>query len=286
MVSPKNDSITNKLAEFYRNLYNYQIYHARAVANQLKQHQYSEMLDVREWLVQEVGQLGTLITELTGKDMVTLYEFGQQRSFDMWAIGLRLKFDENTSDALSICVDYTNRAIGKLRKEIEEGYRNERGKVIGKRRGTEERIPPKAFVSHGKESAALRKLKEFLETLGIEPLIVKKRASLDKDLPDKVNLYLSQADFVIILATADDTVKDKKTGTETKQPRQNVIHEIGLAQKTHEGKVIYLLEEGAEFPSNIRPKVWENFKQRNMMDAFLGIVRELRAYGMLKCVKP
>ncbi len=140
-------------------------------------------------------------------------------------------------------------------------------------------VPPQAFISHGKKTAALRKLTEFIGTLGIEPLIVKKQASLDKDLPDKVNLYLSQADFVIILATADDKVEDKL------QPRQNVIHEIGLAQKTHSGRIIYLLEEGAEFPSNIRPKVWESFKQRTMMDAFLGIIRELRAYGILKVIK-
>jgi len=146
-------------------------------------------------------------------------------------------------------------------------------------------VPPKVFISHGKESAALWKLKEFIETLGIEPLIVKKQASLDKDLPDKVNLYLNQADFVIILATGDDIVRDKKTGTTIKQPRQNVIHEIGLAQKTHSGRIIYLLEDGASFPSNIRPRVWESFKQRNMMDAFLGIVRELRAYGILKVIK-
>lgn len=146
-------------------------------------------------------------------------------------------------------------------------------------------VPPSVFISHGKESVALQKLKEFIETLGIEPLIVKKQASLDKDLPDKVNLYLNQADFVIILATGDDTVRDKKTGAEIIQPRQNVIHEIGLAQKTHAGRIIYLLEEGANFPSNIRPKVWESFKQRNMMDAFLGIVRELRAYGILKVIR-
>jgi len=146
-------------------------------------------------------------------------------------------------------------------------------------------VPPSVFISHGKESVALRKLKGFIETLGIEPLIVKEQASLDKDLPDKVNLYLNQADLVIILATGDDTVRDKKSGAEVIQPRQNVIHEIGLAQKTHPGRIIYLLEEGANFPSNIRPKVWESFKQRNMMDAFLGIVRELRAYGILKVIK-
>jgi hypothetical protein len=146
-------------------------------------------------------------------------------------------------------------------------------------------VPPQAFISHGKESAALQKLKEFIVTLGIEPIIVKYQASLDKNVPDKVDLYLGQADFVIILATADDIVIDKVTGKEIKQPRQNVIHEIGLAQKTHPGKIIYLLESGAEFPSNIRPKVWESFKQRNMMGAFLGIVRELRAYKILSVTK-
>ena len=146
-------------------------------------------------------------------------------------------------------------------------------------------VPPKVFISHGKKSVALRKLKEFVETLGIEALIVKQQASLDKDSPDKVSLYLNQADFVIILATGDDTVKDKKTGAELIQPRQNVIHEIGLAQNTHPGRIIYLLEEGADFPSNIRPRVWGSFKQRNMMEAFLGIVRELRAYGMLQVIK-
>lgn len=140
-------------------------------------------------------------------------------------------------------------------------------------------VPPKAFISHGKESAALRKLKEFIETLGIEPLIVKKQASLDKTVDDKVEYYLDQADFVIALATGDDEVDGKL------QPRQNVSHEIGLAQKTHKGRIIYLLEEGAEFGSNIRPKVYERFKQRNMMNAFLGIVRELRAYGILKVTK-
>ena len=140
--------------------------------------------------------------------------------------------------------------------------------------------PPKAFISHGKESVALNKLEEFLRALGIEPLVVKEQPSLDKTVDDKVNYYLSQADFAIILATGDDKIEGKL------HPRQNVIHEIGLAQKTHAGKITYLLEEGTEFPSNISPKVWEPFKKKNMMNAFLHIAKELRAYGILRAVKP
>jgi len=139
---------------------------------------------------------------------------------------------------------------------------------------------PKAFIAHGGDSPALRKLKTFLDALGVQPLVVEEQASLDKTLDDKVNHYLGQADFVIILATGDDEIEGKL------HPRQNVIHEIGLAQKTHPERIIYLLEERAQFPSNISPKVWERFKQRNMIKAFLCILRELRAYGILKAGKP
>ncbi len=139
---------------------------------------------------------------------------------------------------------------------------------------------PEAFISHGKESAALDRLERFLRELGIEPLIVKDKASLDKDVDVKVNHYLSQAAFVVILATGDDTIDGKL------HPRQNVLHETGLAQKTHGGKIIYLLEEKTEFPSNISPKVWERFNQGNMENVFLRIVIELKALGILKAIKP
>ncbi len=254
------------------------------MAEGIKGDKYSEMMELREKLVREASKFRKLITELTDKYTETIYEFGKPRSVDIWAMGLGQDFDYRTAETLSSCIDTTNSAIGKLQDDVEEGIRDEQGNLIEKPQifGSE---PPKVFISHGREGVALSKLKEFIETLGIESLIVKKQASIDKNLPDKVDLYLSQADFVIILATGDDNVTDKITGRETKQPRQNVIHEIGLAQKTHPGRIIYLLEEGVEFPSNIKPKVWESFKPRNMMDALLGILRELQAYGMLNIIK-
>jgi len=137
----------------------------------------------------------------------------------------------------------------------------------------------KAFISHGKRSVALSKVENFLSAFGTEPISVEKQPSLDKTLDDKVNYYLNQADFVVILATGDDAIDDRR------QPRQNVIHEVGLAQKTHAGKIIYLLEERAEFPSNIRPKVWEWFNQDNMENVFIYIVKELRAFEALKTIR-
>jgi len=77
------------------------------------------------------------------------------------------------------------------------------------------------------------------------------------------------------LATKDDHVDDRY------QPRLNVIHEIGLAQEKLGGRVIYLKEKGCDFPSNIAPKVWENFTQDNMENAFAKVVKELRAFGVI-----
>lgn len=139
---------------------------------------------------------------------------------------------------------------------------------------------PKVFISHGKEGIALPKIEKFLDVLGIEPLIVKDMPSLDRTVIDKVNDYLAQSQFVIILATCDDNIGG------TMHPRQNVIHEIGLAQKTHPGKILYLLEKNAEFPSNILPKVWERFQQDNLENVFVRMIIELRALGILKSVKP
>ncbi len=138
---------------------------------------------------------------------------------------------------------------------------------------------PKAFISHGKESKALNKLQQFLSALGVEPIIVEAQPSLGKTVDDKVNYYLDQADFVVILATGDDSIEGKL------HPRQNVIHEIGLAQNKHADRIIYLLQEGAQFPSNINPKVWERFNQENMENVFLRINIELRAFGILRAVK-
>lgn len=233
-------------------------------------------LNLHADLLRKVCQYAPLIDEVAGKDEISPANLGH-RKHNKWFPALSFEYNKLTGTNIELCLQCMIFAIDRISEDISKGMRD---KVTGKLHLPRLVDKYKAFISHGRKSAALNKLTEFLETLGIEPLIVKKQPSLDKTLGDKVEYYLNQADFVIALATGDDEVEGKR------QPRQNVIHEIGLAQKTHKGKIIYLLEEETEFPSNIRPKAWESFKQRNMMNAFLGIVRELRAYGMLKVIKP
>ncbi len=220
---------------------------------------------LREGLIRKNARLSKKIIELTGKQHFT--QFGT--THDMWVSSLSTVFHPGISrSSIAQCIDATNEAIGLLETEGESWG-------IASRHTKDRKKSPKAFISHGKEGGALLKLEKFLKELGIQPILVKDQPNLDRTVSKKVEDYLGEADFVIILATGDDKVEGKM------QPRPNVIHEIGLAQKTHAGKIIYLLENGAEFPSNIKPKVYESFARQSMDEAFIAIVREISKLGFL-----
>ena len=243
-------------------------------AGKLQKKQLVEMNNLRTALLKKAGSLRWLIKELTGREMLTdTFPGGQQSSYDMWSAALRFPPNPRSRSALSSSIDVTLQAIGKLESDIEMGTRDRSGKMIAGR----ETVAPKGFISHGKESVALNKLEKFLRALGVEPIIVRDQPNLDRTVDKKVDHCLGEAHFVIILATGDDEIEGKL------QPRQNVSHEIGLAQKTHAGKIIYLLEDETEFSSNISPKTWERFKQENMENVFERIIVELKALQILTC---
>ncbi len=141
---------------------------------------------------------------------------------------------------------------------------------------------PKAFIAHGGDSAALTKLKDFLCALGVDPLVVEDQASEDRSANENVEHYLSRAHCAIVLAAKGDI--DGKTGNFL--PRGNVLVEAGRFQERFAGRVVYLLEEGATLPSNLREKVWGEFTQDNMERAFIKIVKELRAFGIIVARTP
>ncbi len=278
MVSNEKIDISSELETFVQELEYYRISRLFGMSRPLPTRRVVYVGNLRNKLLRDVGRFKFLISELICKEDIEILEKEGLYSSDMWLRALDLEFDFTASHMLSYCIDVTNVAMGKLQDDIRRGRRDKQGNLIERpfKVVTE---PPKAFISHGKESVALNKVEDFLHALGVEPLIVKRQPSLDRTIDDKVNHYLNEADFVVILATGDDEIEGKL------HPRQNVIHEIGLAQKTHPGKIIYLLEENTEFPSNIRPKVWEIFNQENMGDAFLHIALELREFGIAKAVK-
>lgn len=144
----------------------------------------------------------------------------------------------------------------------------------------EEEQNRKIFISHGGKNKALEKTKNFLISLGFEPVIVEEKASEGKSLDDLIEVRMKSCSVAIILATKDDKVQQKDNVYY--QPRPNVVHETGLAQQIFGNRIIYLKEKGCTFPSNIVPKVWENFTINNMENAFIKINKELKTYGLIK----
>jgi predicted nucleotide-binding protein len=141
--------------------------------------------------------------------------------------------------------------------------------------------PPKAFIAHGGKSPALTKLCELLSALNITPLVAEDAASQGRSVNEQVEWCLSNSDCAVILGTADDIeLKDGKL-----YPKRNVYIEIGRVQERFPDKTIYLLEEGASFPSNISEKVYERFTQGNMEKAFIKAVKELSVFGILRAEK-
>jgi predicted nucleotide-binding protein len=224
----------------------------------------------------KAGRFGDLLNELTG--LKTIAE--KETTYDIWYAALSTMVNPVVTSALDMCIQSITRAIGKLETDIKLGIRDEATGRLTVPVGALRFEVPKAFISRGKETAALKKLEEFLYNLGIIPLTMKEQPGAGEAVPDKAEFYIQQSDFVIVLATGDDEVKGKL------HARENVVQEIGLAQKTHPGKIIYLLEEEAEFPASISPGVWVRFKQGNISDVFLHILQELRAFGILVAIKP
>ena len=142
---------------------------------------------------------------------------------------------------------------------------------------------PKAFIVHGGKSGVLEKLREFVEALGIKPLIVEMLPSKGMTLADKVKKYQQEADCVIILATRGGII-DTKSGKQ--HPRLNVIDELSSFWEAFPERVIVLLEKGAELPSNKSGLTYEPFARQSMDRAFIAIARELTEMKILKAVKP
>jgi len=237
--------------------------------------------NLRVFLLDKIGKYRDLITKLTGTDKTTIYEFGKPRTVDMWTMGLREDYDYRSTEALNDATVNLTMAISKLEREIDEGYRDEEGNIIEKPRKifTE---PPKAFIAHGGDSPALKKLKGFLEALGVQPLVVEEQPSKGRSIAENVDYYARQADCAIILATKGDI--DARTGGFI--PRGNVLMETGKLQEIFKDRIVYLLQAGTKFPTNISEKVRERFTSQNMDNAFIKIAKELTEFGILRAVKP
>ena len=113
--------------------------------------------------------------------------------------------------------------------------------------------PKKVFVSHGHDDKAKTDVKSFLETKGLEPIILADQPNAGRTIFEKFEDY-GDVGFAIILLTADDMGRANAGTAADLRPRarQNVIMEmVYFMAKLGRGRVCALLQDGVEIPSNI-----------------------------------
>jgi len=227
------------------------------------------------------GSLGKLVTELTNEKELPIDDTSQ----NMWNAALRIPIDKTTWLGAGFCYQVVNRAIGQFIEDARAGIRDRKtGKILKLEENLSIRMEsPKAFIAHGGKSGVLDKLREFIQALGINPLIVELMPTQGMSIDDKVKKYMQEADCGIVLATRGGIIDIK---TQKQHPRLNVIDELERLRAVFPDKTILLLEKGVDLPSNISGLTYEPFVRQSMDRAFTAIARELTAFGILKAMKP
>ena len=117
----------------------------------------------------------------------------------------------------------------------------------------------KVFIVHGHDNSAKQEVARFIESIGLDPIILHEKASSGMTIIEKIEHYSSQADFAIVLYTPCDKGRG---ATETNVPprnraRQNVVFEHGyLMAQLGRKNVCALVKGEIETPTDISGVVY------------------------------
>lgn len=138
----------------------------------------------------------------------------------------------------------------------------------------------KVLISYGQDEEAKTTVAEFVENLGLKPIILDKQLNNGQTIIDKFEENADETGFAIVLLTPDDVGSSKATGNRKSRAHQNVILELGYFFRSlgHE-RVCALYKDGVELLSDIPGLVytsmdsddWQLKIRQGMQDAGLPI---------------
>lgn len=138
------------------------------------------------------------------------------------------------------------------------------------------------FVVYGHDQVARTQLEAMLRRWDLNPLIFDQLESSGDTIIEKLEKYISQAGFGIVLATPDDIGYPKDDeGAKKHRVRQNVVLEMGmLLARLGRPKVAILLKniEDMEKPSDINGLVYLPFTS-DVKEASVDLAKELNKNG-------
>lgn len=166
------------------------------------------------------------------------------------------------------------------------GYKKGANKSRETRSKEVEKSKNKVFVVHGHDSELKNDIDIFLRDLGLEPIILHRKADEGLTIIEKFEKH-SDVVYAFILLTPDDigmTVKEyQKEDTKRKiefRARQNVIFEFGyFAAKLGRRNVCCVYKEGVTLPNDISGLLYK--KVNDTIDSIgYEIIKELKAVGL------
>lgn len=140
----------------------------------------------------------------------------------------------------------------------------------------------KVFVVYGHDQVARTQLEAMLRRWDLEPLILDQLESSGNTIIEKLEEYIPQAAFGIVLATPDDIGYSKDNENDKKyRVRQNVVLEMGmLLSKLGRTKVAILLKNIADMekPSDINGLIYMPFTN-DVKETTVDLAKEMNKNG-------
>ena len=117
----------------------------------------------------------------------------------------------------------------------------------------------KVFIVHGRDNEAKQEVSRFIETLGLEAIILHEQANAGMTIIEKIEHYSNDADFALVLYTACDHGRGVHESNipPKNRARQNVVFEHGyLMAKLGRENVCSLVKGNIETPNDISGVVY------------------------------
>lgn len=138
----------------------------------------------------------------------------------------------------------------------------------------------KVFIVHGRDNEVKQEVSRFIESMGLDVIILHEQASSGMTIIEKIEHYSNEADFAVVLYTACDHgrgVHESKISPRNRA-RQNVVFEHGyLMAKIGRRNVCALVKGDIETPNDISGVVYVPLDQTGGWKMELS--KELKACG-------
>jgi len=138
--------------------------------------------------------------------------------------------------------------------------------------------PKKVFIVHGHNESFKQNVARTIKAIGLTPIILAEQPDKGRTVIEKFENEGNDVGFAVVLLTADDKGRKNKARTMQSRARQNVVFEMGYFMALlGRGRVMLLLQEGVEEPSDLKGIVYTKLDRDDAWKYRL--VKELREQG-------